>query len=577
MIGPVDTFTTGVPENGGAWHCYSVSFTPDKYTFQNGMDTGPILRNLHALGACFVVSRCEDLPAFQDLDPEKSYLQWQVLLYSCVSLDTIEDIFTFVSDDWDITFALINDENIASLTEDMKHWLKTQEVKQNTQGSSLSTAAKPVLTTSLLDNHHTQAPALQIKTNASENPKKSGTKTTQKNTVDQSDPTIKVPSSRLDNLMNLVGELVIVQARLNQVSARDNNEDIMSIAEELDLLTTQMRDQTFSIRMLPIGSTFARFKRLVRDLSGELSKKIHLVTFGAETELDKMVIDKLGDPLVHLIRNSIDHGIETPEERIALGKTESGLISLSAEHSDSFVIITIKDDGKGLDLPKIHAKALANQLIKQEDELSDEALQQLIFEPGFSTSDTVTDLSGRGVGMDVVKRSIQELGGHIDIQSGHNIGTEFTVRLPMTLAIIEGLMVVVGDEHYVLPLSCVEECIEMPPSLRAKHTQNRLVETRGKQIPYLILREWFEAPGERPAIEQIVIVHVGNEQFGLCVDEVVGQYQTVVKRLGRVYEDAVGFSGATILGDGSVAMILDPSSLIEAADQEYSTKLNTQN
>ncbi|TYL47592.1 chemotaxis protein CheA [Marinomonas sp. IMCC 4694] len=577
MIGPVDTFITEIPENEGSWHCYSVTFTPDKHAFQNGMDTGPVLRNLRALGACLVVSQCEDLPKFQDIDPEKSYLQWQVLLHTNVSPKHIEDIFTFVSDDWDITFALINDESIDSLTENMKHWLEKQITKQNALSSPLNTAPNPLSESPLLGTDQIKQPLPQTKPDTPTKTKQSKQDTTPKNTIEQNDPTIKVPSSRLDNLMNLVGELVIVQARLNQVSARDNNEDIMSIAEELDLLTTQMRDQTFSIRMLPIGSTFARFKRLVRDLSGELNKKIHLVTFGAETELDKMVIDKLGDPLVHLIRHSIDHGIETPEERIALGKTESGLISFSAEHSDSYVIITIKDDGKGLDLPKIHAKALANQLIKQEDELGDEALQQLIFEPGFSTSDTVTDLSGRGVGMDVVKRSIQELGGQIDIQSGHNIGTEFTIRLPMTLAIIEGLLVVVGDEHYVLPLSCVEECIEMPPSLRAKHTQNKLVETRGKQIPYLILREWFEAPGERPAIEQIVIVHVGNEQFGLCVDEVVGQYQTVVKRLGRVYEDAVGFSGATILGDGSVAMILDPSSLIEAADQEHTTTLSTQN
>ncbi|WP_321160337.1 chemotaxis protein CheA [Marinomonas rhodophyticola] len=303
-------------------------------------------------------------------------------------------------------------------------------------------------------------------------------------TSEMNDPTIRVPSSRLDKLMNLVGELVIVQARLNQVAASEYNEDLLSIAEELDQLTTQMRDQTFSIRMLPIGTTFGKFRRLVRDLSKELNKQIELITIGGETELDKMVLDKLSDPLIHLIRNSIDHGIESSDVRLSEGKPATGSITLTARHADSHVVITIQDDGKGLDTKRIHELAIERHLITHDAELSTAEVHQLIFEPGFSTAKAISDISGRGVGMDVVKRSILELGGTISIHSKEGEGTEFSVRLPMTLAIIEGLMVKVGDEYYVLPLSNVEECIEMPANLRAHVRTRQIIEVRGEQIPF---------------------------------------------------------------------------------------------
>ncbi|WPC75049.1 chemotaxis protein CheA [Vibrio porteresiae] len=379
---------------------------------------------------------------------------------------------------------------------------------------------------------------------------------------DASKATIRVAAEKLDSLMNLVGELVIVQARLNQFATQSENEEVLAIAEELDLLTNQMRDETFGIRLVPIGTTFGRFRRLVRDLSVDLHKQITLETEGEETELDKMVIDKLSDPLIHIIRNSIDHGIESPEERLAANKPANGTIRLKAEHAESHVLITITDDGKGLNGSKIREKALDKGLINANDDLSEEQLHQLIFEPGFSTAAVISDISGRGVGMDVVRRSIQELGGKVLLKSTQGKGTQIKISLPMTLAIIEGLLVQVGEEHFVLPLNSVEECIELPVNVASG--KKRIIEVRGQQIPYIALREHFSVQGEKPRIEQVVVLHNEEERFGFCVDEVVGQYQTVIKRLGRFYEGIVGFSGATIMGDGNVAIVLDPQSIIES-------------
>jgi two-component system chemotaxis sensor kinase CheA len=352
---------------------------------------------------------------------------------------------------------------------------------------------------------------------------------------------------------------------MNQLANSRDDEDMLSIAEDLDRLTTDLRDNTFSIRMLPIGTTFGRFRRLVRDLSRELGKEIQLETEGAETELDKMVIDRLGDPLVHLIRNSIDHGIETPETREAADKPRQGTIHLSAAHAESHVVIRIADDGGGLDTQRIRAKAIERGLIRNDASLGEHDIHQLIFEPGFSTAAEVSDVSGRGVGMDVVKKSIHDLGGHVAIHSENGAGTTVTVTLPMTLAIIEGLMVAVSDERYVLPLSAVEECVEWQAG-SARDDEQRLVKIRGELVPYMRLREWFEVPGQSPPIEQVVVTRLGEERFGFSVDEVIGQYQTVIKRLGKLYEGTRGLAGATILGDGGVAMILDAAGLMEALE-----------
>ncbi len=374
---------------------------------------------------------------------------------------------------------------------------------------------------------------------------------------------IRVAADKLDYLVDLVGELVIVQAQITQVVSERRDPAMIALAEELERLSDELRDSTLGIRMLPIGTSFSKFRRLVRDLSGELGKEIGLSTSGEDTELDKTVIERLGDPMVHLLRNSIGHGIETPDERRAAGKPPQGMIFLSAEHSGGEVLIQIVDDGKGMASKMIREKAIERGLITKETELSEKELLKLIFEPGFSTATEVTNVSGRGVGMDVVKRAIDSLRGSIDIDSKPGKGTTITIRLPLTLAIIDGLQVQVGDGYYVIPLSLVEECVELAGSdVESEESDQRILHLRGEIVPYIHLREWFGIESERPAIEQIVITGVEGSRIGIVVDTVIGEHQTVIKSLGRVYKDVEGLSGATIKGDGSIALILDIPRLV---------------
>ncbi|MDD3310821.1 chemotaxis protein CheA [Pseudodesulfovibrio sp.] len=373
---------------------------------------------------------------------------------------------------------------------------------------------------------------------------------------------IRVAADKLDYLVDLVGELVIVQAQITQVVSERADPALTALAEELERLSDELRDSTLGIRMLPIGTSFSKFKRLVRDLSAELGKEISLATSGEDTELDKTVIERLGDPLVHLLRNSIDHGIETPEERKAAGKSPQGLIMLAAEHSGGEVLIRITDDGRGMAPEMIREKAIERGMITRDSDMSEKELLKLIFEPGFSTAKTVTNVSGRGVGMDVVKRAIDSLRGSIDIDSKPGKGTTLTIRLPLTLAIIDGLQVKVEDGFYVIPLSLVEECVELSRKDVEEDSDQRILHLRGEIVPYIHLREWFGIEGENPPIEQIVITGVEGSRVGIVVDTVIGEHQTVIKSLGRVYKDVEGLSGATIKGDGSIALILDIPSLV---------------
>ncbi|CCO24400.1 chemotaxis protein CheA [Maridesulfovibrio hydrothermalis] len=368
---------------------------------------------------------------------------------------------------------------------------------------------------------------------------------------------IRVSAEKLDYLVDLVGELVIVQAQISQVVGEKGDPALTVLSEELERLSDELRDSTLGIRMLPIGTTFSKFRRLVRDLSEDLGKEIALQTNGAETELDKTVIERLSDPLIHLLRNSIDHGIEQPDVRKAKGKPGQGTITLTAEHSGGDVLILINDDGKGMSKELIRAKAIEKGLITADAELTAKELFNLIFEPGFSTAQCVTSVSGRGVGMDVVKRAIDSLRGSIDIDSVEDKGTVITIRLPLTLAIIDGLQVRVEGGYYVIPLSLVEECVELTRKDVEESNGQQFVNLRGEIVPYIRIREWFDIEGESPEIEQIVITGLDGNRVGVVVDTVIGEHQTVIKSLGRVYRDVEGISGATIKGDGTLALILD--------------------
>jgi len=375
---------------------------------------------------------------------------------------------------------------------------------------------------------------------------------------------LRVDAAKLDDLVNLVGELVIAQARLTQLASGLAHPALTSVAEEIERLSNELRDNTLGIRMLPIGTTFSRFRRLVRDLSSEMSKSIELVTEGGETELDKTVIEQLNDPLVHLLRNSIDHGIEPPAERLAAGKPESGTIVLSAEHAGGEVVLSILDDGRGMNPDRIRAKAEEKGLISPDTRLTESEIYNLVFLPGFSTAEKITNVSGRGVGMDVVKRSMDALRGKIDIQSTFGKGSRITIKLPLTLAIIDGLQIKAGEDQYIIPLSLVEECVELPRDEGTQAGRGRTIHLRGEIVPYIRLREAFELAGEPPAIEQVVVTRFEGERAGIAVDEVMGQQQTVIKSLGSYIGSIAGISGATINGDGTMSLILDVPTLVAA-------------
>jgi len=397
----------------------------------------------------------------------------------------------------------------------------------------------------------------------------------EKATVAKGAESIRVASEKLDELINLVGELVVTQARLTQVASHNKDADLVEPVEEVERLTAELRDCVLNIRMLPIGTTFAKFKRLVRDLSAELGKEVVMVTEGAETELDKNVIDQLGDPMVHLIRNSIDHGIESPEERELAGKPRKGTISLAAQHSGANVVITVTDDGKGLDAERIRQKGLEKGLLRADTELSEQEIWNTIFTPGLSTAKTVTSVSGRGVGMDVVKSTVDALKGSVSVtRSVKGQGTTITIMLPLTLAIIDGLLVQVGETHFVLPLSQVEECVELTQEDIARFHERRMLPVRDQLVPYVRLRDFFAISGERPAREQMVISRINGDRFGLVLDGVVGEHQTVLKSLGWVYRNATGLSGSTILGNGHVALILDVANVMQCARREEHNALS---
>ena len=379
---------------------------------------------------------------------------------------------------------------------------------------------------------------------------------------------IRVPAERLDALMDRVGELVIAQSRLKQVAADSEDIQVKSISEEIERLALELRDTTMGVRMVPFGSLFGRFRRLVHDLSRDLGKDIEFLTIGEDTELDKTVIERLGDPLIHLVRNAIDHGLEDKAGRANAGKPAQGQISLSARHAGAEVLISVRDDGRGLDRERIQARAEETGLIAPGATLTDAELFPLIFQPGFSTAAEVTSLSGRGVGMDVVKRTIDALRGNIDVSSTLGEGTEVTLRLPLTLAIIDGLLVRVGNGRYVIPLSAVEECVELPLGEDARTRGRSFLNIRDELVPYLRLRDMFHSAQPADEHQKVVIVSSGELRVGLVVDQVIGDHQTVIKSLSRLHADVKTFSGATILGDGTVALILEVPHLVEFGQAE---------
>jgi two-component system chemotaxis sensor kinase CheA len=511
---------------------FRIRFRPDRSIMVSGTNPISLLNELRDLGDCTVVARTDAVPPLEELQPDQIHLAWEITLDTDRGANAIKDVFIFVEDGAELAI-----EPVATLE---------PPVDRRPAPAAPLEPPVPVSPASNDTAFFTRA-------------------STQKKPTAK-DATVRVPSEKLDHLVNLVGELVMNQSRLCQVASRFNAPELDIPVEEIERLVSELRDNVLGIRMMPIGATFNRFKRLVHDLSAELGKEIALVTEGAETELDKTVLDQLGDPLVHLIRNSLDHGIESGDVRERSGKRRQGTIRLAAVHTGSNVVVTIQDDGKGLDTAAILAKAVEKRLVPPDASLTEKEIFNLIFLPGFSTAKTITSVSGRGVGMDVVKRQIDALRGSISIASQIGRGTTISLTLPLTLAIIEGLLVEIGRDQFIVPMSVVAENVELHRSERGRNNGRNVVAVRGDLVPYIHLRELFGQKQGEPELQKIVVVRHEDQRVGLVVDRVLGSHQTVIQSLGRFYRDIEILSGATIMGDGRVALILDLNGLVRSAD-----------
>jgi len=519
---------------------WKIRFTPAPDLLRSGNDPIILLRELAKLGALQVETFTDAVPPLAELDPEQCYVRWQMHLTSNAAIEEIRDVFIFA-------------EDLCTLTIEL---LEPQAATTNQQ--AVQSEAIPSLVPVLKGT--TEASAV-LQTPAPDPPVTFG----RRRDDNVGAASIRVPTLKLDQFVNLVGELVTVQARLAEIASRYEDSDVASVSEEVERLTSALRENSMSIRMLPIRGTFERFRRLVHDLARDLHKEVELTIEGADTELDKTVIDQLNDPLMHLIRNSMDHGIESAESRAAAGKPQVATIHLAARHAGANVLIEVSDDGGGIDAAAVRARAIQRGLITADAQLTESEVFSLILAPGFSTAEKVTDVSGRGVGMDVVHQRVEALRGtlHIDSKSGR--GTTVTLRLPLTLAIIDGLLVRVGEAFFILPLANSLECIELTRADIAEANGKHVANVRGEVIPYIRLREYFEMRSQPPNIEQIMIAETDDGRCGFVVDEVLGDHQTVIKNLGRFYRHIQFISGATILGNGTLALILDPNRVVQDA------------
>ena len=524
---------TGELHRGGV-ATWNVVFRLPEDALALGTNPLLLLEELRALGECSITALADQLPGLEEIDPEASYLGWEVELATDQPREAIEDVFIFLRDSMELSIDQVVPEiaGVQSTVAAAKH------EEPAAPGNGMAVAAR--------------SPA-----------------------GEKGSSSLRVPAERLDELMDRVGELVIAQARLTQIANSSDDANLKTVAEELERLSSGLRDTTMGIRMVPIGTLFGRFRRLVHDLSGELGKTVEFLTTGEETELDKTVIERLADPLVHVIRNAVDHGLESPDSRGRAGKSATGTVRLAAAHKGAEVEISITDDGAGLDVERIRAKAEEAGLIAPDAKMLDQELFGLIFHPGFSTAREITSVSGRGVGMDVVKRTIDALRGSIDVTSKPGQGTTVTLRLPLTLAIIDGMLVRVGRGRYTIPLSAVEECVELPPSEIAEAQDRNFLNIRGSLVPFLRLRELFRAESPADPHPKVVIVSAGEQRVGLVVDQIIGNNQTVIKSLSKLHTDVETFSGATILGDGTVALILDVGHLVSFG-QGYQERLRTE-
>ncbi len=536
-------------DDSGFWR---IHFIPSKDIIQTGNEPYRIVRELNELGESEVTCFTEDVPSFSLLDPEELFLHWQIDLHSTCEKDAIAEVFEWVIDDCTVDIAWVTSGDISNADTAAEPAAVPESLcAETTEVTTEAETPKPVSVATVVSPKRTAKPSAPASNEAQ---------------------SIRVGIDKIDSLINLVGELVITQSMLGQIGHDFSNDKLQRLQEgliQLEQNTREMQESVMRIRMVPISFTFSRFPRLVRDTSKKLNKQIHLEMLGENTELDKTVMEKIGDPLVHMVRNSIDHGIESPEVREQSGKDPQGTLTLNAYHQGGNIVIEIKDDGKGIDPLAIRKKALQSGILKEDDQLTDQQLQELIFHPGLSTAEEISDLSGRGVGMDVVKRNIQELKGSVELHSKVGKGSTFRIKLPLTLSILDGQLVRLGEETYVIPLTSIIESIEVTPEqISSVAGETDVIVLRDEYVPVVRLYEVFNIEPENRSIFEglVVVVESDTQKVGLHVDDLLAQQQVVIKSLDTNYKRVEGLSGATILGDGTVALIVDIAGLMNIVE-----------
>jgi two-component system chemotaxis sensor kinase CheA len=563
------------------WHI-SLRFARD--VLRNGMDPLAFIRYLGNMGKIVHIAVLPDaLPFAPDMDAESCYLGFEIDFH-CDGIDkaAIEMVFEFVREDCSLRILpphsrieeyveLINDLpedkirlgelliNCGSLTKkelDEALRLQALRVESGQEAAPAETDAVSQLGDILVEQGMVQPELVDAALGKQ--------KVAKENKVQES-KLIRIQADKLDQLINLVGEIVITGAAVSLLAQRSSDSALQEATSTLSRLVEEIRDGALQLRMVQIGETFNRFNRVVRDVSKELNKDITLVIGGAETELDKSVVEKIGDPLMHLVRNSMDHGIEQTELRLQRGKPAKGTVHINAYHESGSIVVEVGDDGGGLNRARIFAKALEKGLVTANQTLSDQEVYGLIFEAGFSTAEAVTNLSGRGVGMDVMRRNIEALRGTVEIDSREGVGTTVKIRLPLTLAIIDGFLMGVGSASYVVPLDMVMECVELSEAERYATRDSHYINLRGTVLPFIRLRDHFREQGKASRYEKIVVVQYGGQQAGLVVDELMGEFQAVIKPMGKFFSNLKGVSGSTILASGEVALVLEVSELIQRA------------
>ncbi|OLN28361.1 Signal transduction histidine kinase CheA [Desulfovibrio sp. DV] len=523
-----------------------VRYRPLPGTYLTGTDPLGLLDELAGMGLTRVVLHADHLPGVAGLDPERVAVWWDVALIADVGEAALRDVFMFVEDDHDVLVTRLSE--VALRAADLDEFAAIL--------GPTGWDETPVVLAAMSGHVH----AVLARRSPVED---AGTAAAGEHPAGVSSSSIRVESGRLDKLVDLVGELVIIQSRLQQRAAASDDIQDRTLAEELARVAARLRDETLQIRMVPIGSIFGTLRRLVRDLSGELGKQAVFETEGGDTELDKSVIDRLKDPLVHILRNCLDHGLEDPETRLAAGKPAAGAVRLRASHESGEVHIGITDDGGGVDMARVRQRALVRGLLAPDEEADEKRVLECLFEPGFSTASAVSNVSGRGVGMDVVKQVIEGLRGQVSLETTFGQGTRLTIRLPLTLAIIDGMQVRVGREFYILPLSSVVACQERTCQGPAVPVDS--IPWRDRLTPCVSLRALLGVAGERPRYERIILARVDGEDVGLAVDVVVGQLQAVIKPLSDIYKGLDFISGTAVNGDGGISLILDVSRLVRFA------------